>query len=230
MTVVRGHHANGMTVRRIAEAADIRCPRTIARLINGGDSRGPAKSLLRSNFEKIMRVSFEAPSSDGRRKGAVTDVAGTRRRLQALCVIGFTQRFLASKFGLDQRAIHKWVDSGAHGARAFVLATTADEVRRVYREHADRRPEDFGIASYVAQKTRASSAKKGWAGPGCWDDDTIDDPDAFPEWTGRCGTRAGYSIHMRERIPLCPACREAYSVQRKQLREAIRNEESVEAA
>lgn len=41
--------------------------------------------------------------------------------------------------------------------------------------------------------------------------DTIDDPAAFPDWTGQCGTAAGYSAHSRHHVPYCDPCRRAWT-------------------
>lgn len=63
-------------------------------------------------------------------------------------------------------------------------------------------------------KTKARARRQRWAPTWAWDGDTLDDPDASPEWTGACGTAEGYRIHIRETIfegnplPLCDRCRE----------------------
>src|SRR5690606_31398529 len=48
-----------------------------------------------------------------------------------------------------------------------------------------------------------------------WDPDTIDDPDAYPEWTGACGTHRGRLIHKREGTPVCGPCKAAPEAARK---------------
>jgi hypothetical protein len=51
--------------------------------------------------------------------------------------------------------------------------------------------------------------------PDHWDDDTIDDPNAVPEYTGRCGSIVGALIHLRESIPMCPPCEQSIDNKRK---------------
>src|SRR5690606_40281199 len=48
---------------------------------------------------------------------------------------------------------------------------------------------------------------------------SIDDPDAFPEWTGACGTVHGRQVHMREKIPMCDPCRKAHAERAAELKE-----------
>ena len=58
---------------------------------------------------------------------------------------------------------------------------------------------------------------------GAWDDDTIDDPAAFPDWTGKCGTPDGYDAHYKMKIlPSCQPCRDARAAYRKEQKEAKR--------
>ena len=52
--------------------------------------------------------------------------------------------------------------------------------------------------------------RNGWAPPGAWDDDQIDDPQAHPEWTGECGTDRGYWVHRRQQLPMCTRCETAH--------------------
>jgi hypothetical protein len=94
---------------------------------------------------------------------------------------------------------------------------TAGKVDQMYRKLALVKPEDHGIAEGAIVRAKTYARKAGWtATPGCWDEDTIDDPSAFPEWTGQCGTVYGFRVHYREGLlPVCEACSKARSVARR---------------
>lgn len=58
-----------------------------------------------------------------------------------------------------------------------------------------------------------------WAPVGAWDEDTLDDPDAAPDWTGRCGTPGGAEAHRRRGTPTCQACRDVRTAAQRARRE-----------
>ncbi|MFD9624158.1 hypothetical protein ACFWB2_44345 [Streptomyces virginiae] len=131
---------------------------------------------------------------------------GTTRRLQALIAAGFCLRWLAAETGRDVRHIHRFVHRNEHVSRRF-----AKQVAHLYEKYADVEPLAVGEPSRAIAYAKAVACKHGWAPVSAWDDDTIDDPAAIPEWTGSCGTERGYQIHRRESITLCPPCRTAHS-------------------
>jgi hypothetical protein len=136
---------------------------------------------------------------------------GIRRRLQALAAEGFNFSFLAKEMGKNDRNHIRFIATGEIGTKSgYVSRGLALRVIDVYDRFAGRDPRDFvprskfsGVITY----TRNIARRNGWAPSHCWDSDTIDDPAAIPEWTGRCGTDSGYKIHQREDIkPVCDAC------------------------
>ena len=98
------------------------------------------------------------------------DGTGTRRRLQALQAIGWSFSDLSARLGFTRGTVHHW----AHSDR--VTAATAAATRRLYDELWDQAPPP-GMA---ATRNRNQARAKGWVPPLCWDDDTIDHPDAIP--------------------------------------------------
>ncbi|MEU6707865.1 helix-turn-helix domain-containing protein [Streptomyces wuyuanensis] len=96
---------------------------------------------------------------------------------------------------------------GARG-RQFVLAATAEAAATLYDKYQHVDPRDVGRDERWIKAAKTRAVQHGFAPPWCWDEDTIDDPNAIPEWTGACGTARGYAIHQRDGIPLCRACRE----------------------
>ncbi|RBQ05175.1 hypothetical protein DQE82_26885 [Micromonospora sp. LHW51205] len=104
----------------------------------------------------------------GRPQPAYIDGTGTRRRLQALAVLGWRWEDLGQRLGTSWRgAQHLALDTGG------VHHSSAARVAAVYRELCDRP----GPSPIAAQRAVA----KGWHGPLAWHD--IDDPTCEPDTT-----------------------------------------------
>ncbi|MFC9949227.1 hypothetical protein ACFVIN_01440 [Streptomyces prasinus] len=140
--------------------------------------------------------------------------AGTIRRLQALAVAGWPQRRLAREAGLA-------VSSLAGLMKADIVpVATARAVAAVYARYSGASPGLCGVSHLHARAARDRAATAGWAPAAAWDDDTIDDPAAIPQWTGHCGTTRGADLHARYDMPLCPPCEAA--LYRRRLRAEAR--------
>jgi len=85
----------------------------------------------------------------------------------------------------------------------------ARAMRALYDELWQADPADHGASPGGITRARRYAAERRWAPPQAWDDDTIDNPDAFPDWTGQCGTPQGVGAHRRAGIPACDPCRRA---------------------
>lgn len=155
----------GIKLKRIGRLAGLD-PRIVARLINGIPSRGvaPSKRLRAATAQALLAVDSSLERMPGR---ARVDATGTRRRLQALVAIGWSQRRLANRLGLADTSVHLII--GAAG----VQAETARRVRALYDELWDQ-PAPDGQSATVA---RAYARNAGWLPPMAWDDDLIDVPD-----------------------------------------------------
>lgn len=105
----------------------------------------------------------------GVRAPRLLDGTGTRRRMRALAVRGWTYGDLAARVGSTHRAVQK-IGQGCHPR---VRVVTAEAVKRVYAELCMTPGPSAGARRYAA--------RQGWVSPLAWDDDTIDDPDATPE-------------------------------------------------
>lgn len=140
---------------------------------------------------------------------ALLDSTGTRRRLQALAVKGHPIRDVLRDLRCNSMLM----------SVASVEARNARRVASIYNELWNiEGPSPVGA-------TRARN--RGWAGPGAWDDATIDDPRAFPDLTGHCGTTKGYRLHQTFGIPSCTPCKTAIATdarERKAARFAERQE------
>lgn len=198
-------HSYGMSDRMIAEQVGVH------ESLPSKVRNARVRTMHRKSFERVMSLRPQRPSSTvslSRGKvgaGAYTDPTGTVRRMQALRADGFPGHLLGGRIGVSYEAVAQL----AHSSRGSVLETTRISVASLYRELDGRWPGDFGVRSNVAAKCATFARRAGYAPRSCWDPDTIDDPEAFPEWTGRCGTPFGHLVHERDGIPLCARCEDA---------------------
>jgi hypothetical protein len=97
--------------------------------------------------------------------------AGTRRRLQALCAIGWTLHEQGARLGMLVHSLRYIMRVGA-----TVRSTTAAKIAAMYDELSCL-PAPDGPA---ARAVRRLAARRGFAPPLAWDEDSIDDPTASP--------------------------------------------------
>ncbi|MEW2483606.1 hypothetical protein AB0876_28870 [Mycobacterium sp. NPDC049093] len=122
--------------------------------------------------------------------GAYINGIGTRRRLQALVAIGWTQQLIGRELGVVQSRVR------AMTYQDGVTAQVAFSVREVF----DRLAMTVG----PSQATRVRAAAKGWLPPLAWDD--IDNPDETPELDGQQKTPyPELYIEMRDHLGLSDA-------------------------
>lgn len=196
----------GIGWMRLAKISGV--PRgSVSKLLYGDPRRGmpPSKRILPKNAHAILAVE---PTLDNLGDRTVIDGTGTRRRLQALVCAGWTQSELARRMGMNRANFGRTI------VGSLVEAATAKAVRALYDELWRVDPVTDGVPEFRAAAARLIATSNRWAPIGAWDDDRIDAQEAFPDWTGWCGTPKGRSIHYRIRIPVCPPCREARAEQR----------------
>lgn len=104
--------------------------------------------------------------------------AGTIRRLQALAAAGWTVQALTRATRLRRDVV---LDLLAGYRDRWVLARTANAVSRAYDLLWQVKPTRVCPAADVEQ-AQHDAAEHGWAGVLAWDDDTIDDPAARPDF------------------------------------------------
>jgi len=102
---------------------------------------------------------------------------GTVRRLRTLIAAGWYQAELARRLGKQKENLKQIIDRGEQGQ---VTQYVADEVRALYADLHDQKPEDHGLNARFAERARTTAANRGWAGPAYWDDDDFDNPDFAP--------------------------------------------------
>lgn len=169
-TPVREHvqalTAAGMGTRAIAEAAGV-SRNTLRALLNGRGHRPPTRRLHPDTAEAILAVR-PVPAAH-----ALVDAAGTRRRVQALIVLGWSQAKLATRLGM------KPTNFGDLLTSQQVTAATARAVAALYDQlwHVAP-PEDTHRDRIAASRARRYAADRGWLPPMAWDDELLDLPDA----------------------------------------------------
>jgi plasmid maintenance system antidote protein VapI len=179
--------ASGMSQELIARRAQV-AQTTISYLVIGRN-----QSCQRDKALRILAV----------QPGVFDDIAErpaltSTRQLQALYAIGHSRITIAANTGLHEATI----SDIANGKYTKVDGSTATAITLAYRR--------LGEVHGTSWKSRLRAREEGWAPPAAWDDDTIDDPEAAPEWTGYCGTDRGYWTHRLQNIPGCPRCEAAH--------------------
>lgn len=127
-----------------------------------------------------------------RRKGYGLDTSGrvdgcgSRRRMQALHVLGWSQRAIGEVSGVDPRSLYMVLS----GRSARVSVARAAQIAAAYDELWDRTPpQDTHMERITYSRVVNAAAVHGWVGPLFWDDDEIDDPKARPRNPGRGNSR-----------------------------------------
>lgn len=190
----------GMTAAQIAGQAgvSVSAVRDYVRGTRTSDRGGyELKNSPRWVSDAILAVRFEPPED----VGAAIDGTGLRRRLRALNRLGFSSPVLGAELGVSRKRVNELMTR-----ETPVRYANACRVEQLYDKLSGSRPEDHGVPRSSIIRAQAVAVRNGYAPPGCWDPETIDDPEALPEWTGACGSAAGLRIHYRESIPPCEAC------------------------
>lgn len=155
LAMLREH---GIGKRTIAARSGVALT-VVSRLI-GIDNSRPARRVHPDTARKLLAVTLDAHAD-----GAVVDGTGTRRRLQALVALGWTQTELANHIGWTTANLNNLILGDDDVTRA-----TADLVADLY-ERLSMRPGPSTRAMGVARR-------RGWAPPLAWDN--IDDPAEQP--------------------------------------------------
>jgi hypothetical protein len=193
--------ATGMGLAGIAKHTNVKRG-TLEHLLYGKDHYPPAVKIRTESAQALLAY---WPALDDYEDHTTIDGTGTRRRMQALAAAGWTAHAVHQRVG----GAHKQTFERLHTCRK-VTARLACAVRDFYNEYSSTKPEDHGVEPWIAERTRSTAAKRDWAPAIAWDDDTIEDPAAHPDWTGFCGTDSGWWMHTNNGIPACPRCEAAH--------------------
>lgn len=188
-----------------------------------GVSYGALSRILYQGQKRVKGASADAllrlREVDASTSMARVDAAGTRRRIQALAVLGWPVTWQARQVGVHA------VEYGevSRGRHARVVASTAVKARSLYDEYWDVVPP----VSQSSSVARGHALRKGWLPPLAWDDDLIDLPDAdlAAELSRRTAAMDSAEVHRcyrasleGDRSPLIVAAAEEYLARRREKR------------
>lgn len=164
-------NAAGLGLRRISQLSGVN-RKTLQWIVGGRSERGtpPSYKVLQDNADRLLAIPI--PSSV--RHQGVADhrpvaAVGTRRRLQALVAFGYPRCYLADRIGMLPSNFGRLLSD----TNSQVLAITARKVVALFDE--------LSATPGPSSRARKDAARRGWAVPMAWDDDTIDDPLATPD-------------------------------------------------
>lgn len=174
---VRALMAAGLGWKRVADAAGV-SRSTLGNMLYGrmrdGRREAPKRRVRRVVADKLLAVGMPTLDDLGGRQ--LVDATGTRRRLQALSALGWSNVKLAARLGMTPSNYGKTVQS------ARIYAEHAREVRELYDELSTQLPEPAsGYDAAGIARVKAAAERNRWAPPMAWDDDLIDDPRAEPD-------------------------------------------------
>ncbi|MFF3884070.1 hypothetical protein [Streptomyces sp. NPDC001914] len=196
-----------MGLRAIAAAAP--CNRKVLQGVMAGQPK-----LRPDTAARILAVE---PLLENLAPGTLMSAIGTHRRVHALVAVGWPQQYLERHLRTGPGNL------GMMLKRDQVTVRRALDVRTMYDALWRADPADHGATPGGISRARKYAADRQWAPPGAWDDQSIDDPDARPDWTGTCGTPEGFWAHRSIRTRPCPPCRLAYNAQARE-RQAAQKE------
>jgi len=177
--------AHNATQQSIADAAGTSTSQIWAIL------SGRRTTIRQATRDKILAVTVVEP-------GGLTDATGSTRRLRALLADGHAVADITAASGIDDTTITRIVA----GANRNILRHTATAITQAYQV--------LSVSPGTNARNRLRGGRENWARPAHWDGIDMDDPEAFPDWTGACGTPRGRHQHQGRRIlPVCPPCRSA---------------------
>lgn len=194
---LRALMAAGAPYARVAETAGVPLS-TVNHMLYDRRTRGRTQRLTIPTATRLLAVQAHQVTA-GR-----INPTGSVRRLEALMAIGWPPSHLGPRLGLNS---HYACEIQRNPT---IYATTAHNLAVVYNQLWNKNPEHYGVSAQAANRFRNFGRARGWAPPAAWDDDTIDDPDAQPDWTGHCGTDRGWYMHREVKQTPCLRCQNAH--------------------
>ena len=171
---VRAHLAAireaGMPVQATAVRLGLR-PDAFAYILWGDEHHGPGETVRRETAELVLGF---WPTLADFPDAARVDATGTRRRVEAMAVAGWTFAAMAGEVGMRPKTFSRAMNMDR------VTARLARAVCALYDRWWNQTPEDHGIPVWVAERQRRAAALRDWAPALAWDEESIDDPEAQP--------------------------------------------------
>ncbi|CAL9668381.1 hypothetical protein SUDANB145_07281 (plasmid) [Streptomyces sp. enrichment culture] len=168
---LRKVNAAGMPYRAINERLRLPHESSLQYLMWGKGKWGPGQKVRRETAELVLAY---WPTLDDFPDLALIDATGTRRRVEALAVQGWSRNWVGEQVGIRPEHFRKAVK------RDRVEARLARAVVAVYDRWWDQDPLEHGVRRNPVARVKADAARAGFHSALAWDDDTIDDPNAAP--------------------------------------------------
>ncbi|QDG61216.1 hypothetical protein [Pseudarthrobacter sp. NIBRBAC000502771] len=165
--------AYGIGLKRIAALAGV-SNATLGKILYGDQTRNmPPRARTEKHVAKgVLAVK---PNLGNLGKTVSVDATGTRRRIQALVTIGWSQSKIGERLGMAPGNFNRTIKS------AMVQAETARKVKALYEELWNQpQTGDEWRERISAARSRNYAKEHGWLPPLAWDDETIDDPATMP--------------------------------------------------
>lgn len=130
---------------------------------------GRSTTILRTTRDAILGIPKPKPGARPACNGFV-DATGSRRRLQALCAVGFGLPYLSRRLGISIQGL----GVVRRGVRANIRITAHQKIARLYDELWDQDPRDHGTPPETIAALHLHATRRGWPRPAALDDDLID--------------------------------------------------------
>lgn len=122
-------------------------------------------------------LAFAGESED---RAFLVDATGARRRIEALMAIGWSLLELSQRAGFSDHTLNLILKPGSR-----CRIPTRETIKILYDEIWDQPPSDNLPYSLMVKSRMLNVARRrGYAPPLAWDDETIDDPNAYPNVDG----------------------------------------------
>jgi transcriptional regulator with XRE-family HTH domain len=163
----------GIGLKRIAALAGV-SNATLGKILYGDQTRNmpPRARTEKHVADGVLAIK---PSLEHLGQTVNVDATGTRRRIQALVTIGWSQSRIGELLGMAPGNFNRTIKADR------VQAATARKVKEVYEELWDQPQTETDWRSKIsASRSRNYAKEHGWLPPLAWDDETIDDPNVGP--------------------------------------------------
>jgi len=163
----------GVGLKRIAALAGV-SNSTLGKILYGDKPRNmpPRARVEKHVADGVLAIQ---PTIETLGRTVTVDATGTRRRIQALVAIGWSQSRIGQRLGMEPGNFNRTIKSDR------VHADTARKTKSLYEELWDQPQTGSDQRSRISVARAKNYAKAhGWLPPLAWDDETIDDPATQP--------------------------------------------------
>lgn len=155
-------------------------------------------------FRDVATRILAAQPGDAIPPGRPVPATGSIRRIHALMAIGHRVKDIEVASGVEHSLLSSLVNEH--------LTTVSRHVAERLTTGYDKLSTTPGTCA----RSRNRAIRHQWAPPAAWDEGTLDDPDAAPDWTGHCGTDNGWWQHSALKLPACARCEDAHQQWRQE--------------